>query len=174
MNTNWVQILNGVKNSVGAATFAEDWAEDMVETGMDNVDKDVALVLDAESEVSLQLLESGEHANTDTAVEIARIPAFGALNKHGEQKLSTGAVGSFVKDDVWLQFVNEYLIEVKGLAVNGEDAKVSREQVKGLAVTWEDFKDWDMTAYGQAVDGFIESYLARVREHLVGKINDFS
>ncbi|MFV1457652.1 hypothetical protein [Bacillus mycoides] len=173
MSTNWVHILDKVKTSVGVATFAEDWAEDMVTIGLENIDSDVALVLDLHGEVEIRLLDKGEHATTEDTVEIARIPAFGDVDKQGEKKLAVSPVGSFVNDGTWLEFVTDHLIGVKGLEINNTDAKTSREMAKGLGVTWEDFKDWDVGEYGQAVDGFVTAYLAKVREHLVGKINNF-
>lgn len=171
---SWNTIVEEVKQNHQGEDFAKDWADNMVESGLNSPLSEIALVVDTDKDVYTKVLEAGETVLAGEEVEVARIPAFGNINRTGAQTLEKSPLGSYMEDKDWEEFVAEYAIGEKGLTATKGNPKVSKEEVAKLGLTWEDVKSWDRGVFKHTSDLFVDVYLGRVKEHIVGKINGFT
>lgn len=172
--TNWNEIVDEVKQGHKGEDFAKDWADNVVESGLASPLSEVALVVDENKDVYTKILDAGETVLTGEEVELARIPAFGNINRTGAETLEKSPLGSYMEDVDWKDFITEYAVGVKSLPITVDDMQKSREEAVQHGLTWEDVKEWDNGVFNHTADLFVDVYLGRVKDHIIGKINQFA
>lgn len=170
-HVDWKDVLDKAILESGSETFAEDWAEDLVDAAIDSDGEDVGIVLSRDGYMSISIWAKGEHANTATKAEVVRISAFDDLSVSGEQRMLQTPVGTLVEGSTWSDFVQTYVAEKLGCV--GQTLDESIQWVNQQGITWEDFKKWDLLEYNLVIDAVVEMYLVKVREVVAGQIKAF-